>query len=202
MRVILFNLYPYRLQRERRRKKRVISELAVGAALGLLLCWSVTVEFSRRVEEKQAFTARLGAIEEEVAARVQQIQAMKDRVAVLKRQVNALTAVEKESVLASQWVSYFDATVPANVSLTRLFVTDREIVLNGMTPAVSSLGQWVNQMEAGNRLFSSVDLVSVTEQLDKPGKQDRQVSPSTSTSTSRHLFEIRALLREAVDAIE
>ncbi|WP_341237507.1 PilN domain-containing protein [uncultured Limnobacter sp.] len=185
MRVILFNLYPYRALRESRKKRRLIAELTVGSLLGLGVCYAIGTEFEARVDRQEIFLGQLSAMESEMAARVIEVQAMKDRVAVLNRQVSALEAVEKESILASRWVSYLDGTVPSNVSMTRLFVSKEVLILNGFTEAVSSLAQWVDQMEAGNGLFESVDLVSVTE----PKKT------VDGAIDNRHLFEIRAILR-------
>ena len=45
MRVILFNLYPYRALRESRKKRRLIAELAVGSLLGLGVCYAIGTEF-------------------------------------------------------------------------------------------------------------------------------------------------------------
>jgi len=190
MRVILFNLFPYRAMRETRRKRRVITELAVGSVLGFWVCYGIGLEFDARLERQQGFLGNLNAMESEMTSRVAEVQAMKDKVAVLGRQVNALKAVERESILASRWVSYLDATVPSNVSMNRLVVNKNMLVVNGFTDAVSSLAQWVDQMEAGNSLFESVDLVSVTE----PKKTVKGVVDN------RHLFEIRAILRGAEHA--
>lgn len=192
MRVILFNLYPYRLQREAKQRKRVLVELGVAMLLGALLCLGISQEFADRAAIQQAFLSRLSATEAEMASQVARIQDMKNRVEVLKRQVNALKGVEMESALASQWVSYFDTTVPGSVSLTRLLVNEELIVLNGFTSTVSSLASWVDQMESGNRLFESVDLVSVTEQEVK----------SPPGATPRHVFEIRAILRRGEHATQ
>lgn len=185
MRVILFNLYPYRALRESRRKRRVIAEFAIGAVLGLGACYSIGGEFNARVTRQEAFLGNLSAMESEMASRVAEVKAMQDKVTVLNRQVRALKAVEKESILASRWVSYLDGTVPSNVSMTRLFVSKDVLIVNGFTDAVSSLAQWVDQMEAGNSLFESVDLVSVTE----PKRLVKGVVDN------RHLFEIRVVLR-------
>lgn len=185
MRVILFNLYPYRALREKQRKRRLIAELTVGSLLGLGLCFGIDSQFDQRVQRQEIFLGQLSAMESDMASRITQVQAMKDRVAVLNRQVNALKAVEKESVMASRWVSYLDSTVPSNVSMTRLQVSEKVLVVNGFTEAVSSLANWVDQMETGNSLFESVDLVSVTEQNKMAG----------SLIENRHLFEIRAILR-------
>lgn len=185
MRVILFNLFPYRALRETRRKRRVITELAAGSVLGLGVCYGIGLEFDARLERQQGFLGQLNAMESEMTSRVAEVQAMKDKVAVLGRQVNALQAVERESILASRWVSYLDVTVPSNVSMNRLVVNKNMLVVNGSTDAVSSLAQWVDQMEAGNSLFASVNLVSVTE-----SKKSVDGVPD-----NRHSFEIRAILR-------
>ncbi|MEW6205508.1 MAG: PilN domain-containing protein [Pseudomonadota bacterium] len=192
MRVILFNLFPYRALRETRRKRRFMIELTVGAALGLAVCYLIGNEFNARVARSAAFLGNLNAMEADMKARAAEVQAMKDQVASLNRQVSALEAVEKDSILASRWVSYLDGTVPSNVSMTRLFVSKDVLVVDGFTDAVSSLAQWVDQMEAGNSLFKSVDLVSVTE----PTKS------AQGAEDNRHLFEIRAILRGTEHAPE
>ena len=122
-----------------------------------------------------------------MAERVKVVQAKKDRVTVLKRQVNALKTVQSESLLASQWVSFLDATVPASVSMTRLYVAKGVLHVNGFTDTVSTLASWVDDMEAGNTLFKSVDLVTLVAPRDD----------AEGVSTPRHVFEIRAQLREA-----
>lgn len=190
MRVILFNLYPYRVFRENRRRRRVLIELGLGLLLGFLVCLSVSNEFDARLEAKQAFMGNLSAMEADVAARVQEVQAMKNRVAELNRQIKALERVEAESLLASEWVSYLDGTVPSAVSLTRLMVEDDVMFINGFTGTVSSLAMWVDQMEAGNALFKSVELISVTDQAAESGDSARP----------GHVFEMRVMLRGGDDA--
>lgn len=190
MRVILFNLYPYRVLRENRRRRRVLVELGLGLVLGLMVCLSISSEFDARLEAKQTFLSNLSAMEDDVAARVQEVQAMKDRVAVLSRQIKALEQVEVESLLASQWVSYLDSTVPSSVSLTRLMVENDVMFIDGFTSTVASLAKWVDQMESGNALFKSVELVSVTDQAIE----------GEGPAKSGHVFEMRAMLRGGDDA--
>ncbi|WP_334119128.1 PilN domain-containing protein [Limnobacter sp.] len=190
MRVILFNLSPYRVLRENKRRRRVVAELCAGLLAGLLFCYSVGSEFSDRVARKEQFLGNLSAMESEVATRAQEVQAMKDRLAVLNRQVSALKAVEEESLLASQWVSFLDGTVPNSVSITRVSAAKDVMTVNGFTDAVSGLAAWVDQMEAGNELFHSVDLITLTEPATGGGEKASQ----------RHLFEIKASLRGGNDA--
>lgn len=190
MRVILFNLSPYRVLRENKRRQRVVAELCTGFLAGLLLCYSVGSEFADRVARKEQFLGNLSAMESDVVNRVQEVQTMKDRLAMLDRQVSALQAVEKESLLASGWVSFLDGTVPSGVSITRLSAAKDVMTINGFTDAVSSLAAWVGQMESGNELFHSVDLISVTD----PAKSDGD------TASGRRLFEIKVFLRGVSDA--
>jgi Tfp pilus assembly protein PilN len=193
MRVILFNLSPYRAQRENILRRRVLAELVCGLFLGLLFCYAVSSEFSERVSEKEQYLGQLFAVEAEVTSRVQKVEKMKERLDELNRQVNALKSVEKESLLASYWVSYLDETMPSEVSLTSLVVLNEVLVVKGFTDAVSNLAKWVDQMELGNQLFQSVDLVSVT--VDDPKKSVGKV-----VDNQRHQFEIKAQLRGGQDA--
>lgn len=190
MRVILFNLFPYRDLRQGKQRKRVIAELLVGLLLGVVLCLAVTNEFSEREARKIQFLSNLSAMEAEMETRAQEVQKKKDRVAELTRQVNALQAVEKESLLASQWLSYLDGSVPPAVSITRLLVKDDVMLLNGFTSSVDSLSKWVDQMEAGNLLFESVDLVSLIEPTNDVAKIELKA----------HRFEIKVVLRGGQDA--
>ncbi|BET27289.1 Tfp pilus assembly protein PilN [Limnobacter thiooxidans] len=187
MRVILFNLFPYRADRELKNRRRVVLELAGGILAGLLVCNAIGNEFADRVARKSQFLSNLAAMEAEMAERVKVVQDKKDRVAVLKRQVNALKTVQAESLLASQWVSFLDATVPASVSMTRLYVIKGVLHVNGFTNTVSTLASWVDDMEAGNTLFKSVDLVTLIAPRDD----------AEGATAPRHVFEIRAQLREA-----
>lgn len=187
MRVILFNLFPYRADSERKKRRRVLVELGVGVLAGLLICHAVGNEFADRVARKDQFMSNLEAMEAEMAERVAVVQEKKDRVTTLKRQVNALKTVQRESLLASQWVSFLDATVPAGVSMTRLYVAKGVLHVNGFTSTVSTLASWVDDMEAGNTLFKSVDLVTLVAPRDE----------TDGVTASRHVFEIRAQLREA-----
>ena len=190
MRVILFNLFPYRDLRQAKRRKRVVTEIVVGVLLGVMLCFAVSNEFSEREAMKTQFLDNLSAMEAEMATRVLEVQNKKDRVADLTRQVNALQAVEKESLLASQWLSYLDGSVPPTVSLTRVLVKDDVMLVNGFTSSVGSLSKWVDQMEAGNVLFESVDLVSLIE----------PTNVEANTVSKDHQFEIKAMLRGGQNA--
>lgn len=192
MRVILFNLYPYRNLRESKQRKRVVVELVAGLLVGLMLCYAIGSEFSRRVALQESFLSNLSAMEAEMVAQAAEVQRKKDRVAELSRQVAALQAVEKESLLASKWLSFLDGTVPQNVSLTRLSTKMDAMFISGFTSSVSDLANWVDYMEAGNSLFQSVDLITLIEQ----GANSSELPEAGKV----HQFEIKAMLRGVENA--
>lgn len=191
MRVILFNLYPYRNHRESKRRRRVVAELSAGLLLGFCLCYLVGSEFSARVTTKEKFLSNLSVMEAEMAAQAAEVQNKKNRVAELDRQVGALQAVEKEALLASQWLSFLDGNVPSSVSMTRLSAKTDALMVNGFTSSVSELAQWVDQMEEGNALFESVELVTLVEPVAEGGN---------AVNMQLHQFEIKALLRGGQNA--
>lgn len=192
MRVILFNLYPYRNLRESKQRRRVVVELVAGVLLGLLLCYAIGSEFSKRVALKENFLSNLSAMEADMVAQAAEVQKKKDRVTELSRQVAALQAVERESLLASKWLSFLDGTVPQGVSLTRLSTKMDAMFISGFTSSVSDLANWVDHMEAGNSLFQSVDLITLVE----PSANASEMSEAGEM----HQFEIKAMLRGAQDA--
>lgn len=200
MRVILFNLYPYRNHRESKRRRRVIAELSAGLLVGLFFCYAVGSEFSQRVANKENFLSNLSAMEAEMATQAAEVQIKKDRVAELSRQVGALEAVEKESLLASQWLSFLDRTVPNGVSLTRLSAKMDAMFIGGFTSSVSELAAWVDQMESGNALFQSVDLVTLVEAQPNAGSGTTAITANNTAGQEVHQFEIKALLRGGQDA--
>ena len=63
MRVILFNLFPYRADRERKGRRRVVFEMGAGVLAGLLICNAVGNEFVDRVARKSQFLSNLAAME-------------------------------------------------------------------------------------------------------------------------------------------
>ncbi|HEX4878338.1 MAG TPA: hypothetical protein VFV39_00705 [Limnobacter sp.] len=193
MRVILFNLYPYRERRNVAKKRRVLAEMAAAFGLGALLCWMVSAEFDARIRNQQTYLQELGQMEADLARRVHEVQQKKDRVTALKRQVNALEAVEAQSMVAGELIAYLDESLPEPVNVNRLLLADGVLYINGHTKAVADLAAWVGQLEVEDTLFSKVDLVFVRtpEINDSVAKKDTQ-------TPDLHVFEIKAILTGGV----
>ena len=186
MRVILFNVFPYRDRHIKNRTARVASELAVGVGLAILFTFLVWSDFDDRLQKQTQYLNELATIEAEIASRAARVQTMKDEAQRLRRQVNALESVEKESVQASHVLSYLDKSLPQAVALSRMSFKDSELVINGMADSVPQLAKWVEGMESNLSLFNRVDFVflrDATRPSEKP-----------PTTDGPHQFEIKLRL--------
>lgn len=191
MRVIVFNVYPYRDRFKKAKTIRVFSELGVGVSLALALAWGVNTDLTDRLGKQQSYKTELSRMEEEIASRVARVQAMKDEAANLRRQVDALEAVERDSLVASNVLSYLDAGLPKAVGLTKLNFAKNVLVVQGLAESVPQLAKWVEGMEGNSALFKRVDLVYL---------KDEQLNPANGGKApdgSPHQFELRLELQSA-----
>lgn len=186
MRVILFNLFPYRERRNEAKRRMVLCQIGVSAVLALVVAGLVNVEFQRRYSIQDEYLMRLGRLEEDLTRKVAQVQQQRDRVLELKRQIKALEDVEAQSVVASELMAFLDQSLPMPVGLNRLVLREGELVVEGYTSSVSELAAWVARLELEDELFHAVDLVYVrtTPSEDQDGR------PS-----GMHQFEIKAVLK-------
>ncbi len=164
MRVILFNFYPYRARRENAALKRYGMAMVGTATLAIALAFSVSQAFQARVESKLIYLDKLETFKAQVVEQVQQTKDIEARVEVLSRQVQLLKSIERDSIQVSHWLSFFEQSKPASVTLSRIFTQDGALQLQGATTTVEVLANWVDQMEVGNALFDSVGLINVLEQ--------------------------------------
>ncbi|WP_370262834.1 PilN domain-containing protein [Limnobacter sp.] len=186
MRVILFNLFPYRERRNEATRRMVLCQIGVSAVLALVVAGLVNAEFQRRYSIQDEYLMRLGRLEEDLTRKVAQVQQQRDRVLELKRQIKALEDVEAQSVVASELMAFLDESLPMPVGLNRLVLREGELAVEGYTSSVSELAAWVARLELEDELFHTVDLVYVrtTPSEDQDGR------PS-----GMHQFEIKAVLK-------
>lgn len=189
MRVIVFNVYPYRDRFKKAKTIRVFTELSVGVALILALGWFVSSDLNERLSKQQAYKTELSRMEEEISSRVARVQTMKDEAETLRRQVDALQAVERDSLGASNVLSYLDAGLPKAVGLTRLNFANNVLVVQGLAESVPQLAQWVEGMEGNTSLFKRVDLVYL--------KDDGSASKNSTAEIGPHQFELKLALQSA-----
>jgi Tfp pilus assembly protein PilN len=186
MRVIVFNVYPYRDRFKKAKTVRVFSELGLGVSLALALAWGVSTDLTERLGKQASYKTELSRMEEEIASRVARVQAMKDEASNLRRQVDALEAVERDSLVASNVLSYLDAGLPKSVGLSKLNFANNVLLVQGLTESVPQLAKWVEDMEGNSSLFKSVDLVYLKDELN--GKEP---------DGGPHQFEVRLVLQGA-----
>lgn len=186
MRVILFNVFPYRDRHIKNRTARVAAELAAGLVVAILFAFLVWSDFDGRLQKQTQYLDELATIEGEIASHAARVQTMKDEAQRLRRQVNALESVEKDSVQASHVLSYLDKSLPQAVALSRISFKDSVLVINGVAESVPQLAEWVEGMESNLVLFNRVDFVflrDATRLTEKP-----------PTSDGPHQFEIKLRL--------
>lgn len=191
MRVIVFNVYPYRDRFKKAKTVRVFSELGVGVSLALALAWGFNSDLTGRLGKQQSYKTELSRMEGEIASRVARVQAMKDEAINLRRQVDALEAVERDSLVASNVLSYLDAGLPKAVGLTKLNFAKNVLVVQGLAESVPQLAKWVEGMEGNSALFKRVDLVYLKDDLLNP------TNGGKVPDGSPHQFELRLELQSA-----
>lgn len=198
MRVILFNVFPYRDRLIQRRKLRVMTELSAGLLAAVLVAFLVWSDFDDRLNRQTQYLDQLASMEAEIAARVARVQTMKDEAQRLRRQVTALESVEKESLQASQVLSYLDNSLPRTVALSRMALKDSVLVINGLAESVPQLAKWVEGMEGNQRLFKHVDFVFLRDAA-------RPIPEKEPSKDGPHQFEIKlglTVLDQPTPAVE
>ncbi|HEX4918306.1 MAG TPA: PilN domain-containing protein [Limnobacter sp.] len=186
MRVILFNLYPYRTQRNQIRKRRVLGEFLAVVSIALVFGFLIRAELNTDLANQSVYLQELSRLENDIAQQVAEIQSKKDRILVLKRQVDALEAVEKESLLVSELLAYLDESIPDQVSIRRFSFDKGVLTLAGNALSVSDLALWLGNLEGEVDLFSKVDLVFV---------RLKESSRKAGDAVGEHEFEIKAFIQ-------
>lgn len=180
MRLILFNLMPYREQREARLRK-VFFIKAVVAMAGLLgLWWSVDSHFTERLLEKEAQRERIKQAETDIANRVARVDAMKSELDQLKGKVETLKSLDQKAIWSGQILSLLDSTKPRSVYVASIKVKGDVLEVTGMTSAVPVLSTWVKLLETEGNFLRGAELKLINAKTS-----DGKVDP-----TGLHHFDL------------
>lgn len=194
MRVIVFNVYPYRDRLKKGKTARVLTELGVGALLALGVVVAISSDFSSRLALQSTYKTELSRMEGEIATRVARVQAMKDEVQDLRRKVEALESVERESLVASTVMSYLDVGMPRTVGLKKMSLTKGVMLIQGVAESVPQLASWVQAMEQNAELFKRVDLMYVRDVEQTAAEKPKDAVVNLDLP---HQFEVRLELTGA-----
>ena len=189
MRVILFNLAPYRAHRYRLARLRTTATLAAAVVVALLIPLCVSLDLSEREAAQTAYMEELGTVERQIADRVAKVQAMKDEMNRLQNQVDALEDVERKSLRVSRMFSYLETTMPAQVGLKSLTMKEGDWLLSGYTDSVPQFAEWVQGMEKEGSLLKDVR-VKYLRQVDERNTGAAPAETGGAKAALPHEFEL------------
>lgn len=196
MRVILFNLIPYREVQEVRRQRRFWLTTGVAIGLAALFCHQLTTELDDRIAQKKKFLSNIEEVALQVSDRAKQAEALKKERELLKSRVQLLEAVDQRSLAQCKLFERFDSSRPDRSRISSLELKGNGLSVGGNTADVPILSAWVESLEQDKELFKRLDIVSVEKwrpaQLDKNVKGGHQDWPGVSVDF--HQFALRAEL--------
>lgn len=171
MRLILFNLMPYREIREARLRKVFFVKAAVAVAGIGALWWAVDSEFSGRLAAKQFQMSRIKQAELDIAKRVARVDEMKVELGQLKAKVATLKSLDEKTIWSGQILSLLDSTKPQSVYLDSIKVKGDVVQITGMTTAMPTLSTWVKLLETEGNFLKGAELKLIKAKT-KEGKVD------------------------------
>lgn len=168
MRVVLFNLTPYRkvIEQKRQRKFWMLSVLVLS--LGALFCYQVTSELNDRLAAKQKFIEDIEEVTLQVADRARQAEALRKEREILQSRVRLLEAVDKRSMAQCKVFERLDGSRPERSRISSLNLKSGLLAVSGETADVPVLSSWVEQLDEDKDLFDQTDIVEV-EKWVPPG---------------------------------
>jgi type IV pilus assembly protein PilN len=142
----------------------IAQKLTLGCSLVLVLAilfvgwryWSLQQESKRLdtdIAAAQQETARLRSI-------LQQVRQFEDRRAQLQQRVTLIEQLRKAQTVPVHLLDQVSRALPAMVWLTELKQTDDSVVINGECTAVTSVSDFVSNLEATGYFKKSIEIVS------------------------------------------
>lgn len=192
MRVITFNLYPYRSGREKAQQQKALIELSAAAGLAVLSCLMFTWDFSSRLSTKQDYLAKVESMKQSIALEAEKTNLIKKDIDSLQSKVSAIESVGKEALIPSRVFALLDRSLPSEVVLKGVAFEGSQIKIYGFTTSVPSLAGWLQVLELDKDAFSEVSLVRVIEFKGAQGGSDPNSRGSLSGWSE---FEIAASVR-------
>jgi Tfp pilus assembly protein PilN len=162
MRLILFNLAPYRARKENARKAAFYMQMALVVGLTGFFSYSVSNELKERVEAKDAYLSEVALIEKNIETQANEVLALEKKLNVIRRQVGTLKSIEQDTLLSSQLLSVLDKSVPMGVALAKVVVNQNEVSVFGRTTSVDTLAEWTEYLRHFPQVYGNAELVRLT----------------------------------------
>lgn len=181
MRLILFNLAPYRARKEKLKKIAFYVQMAFVLAVSLIFCYAVSNELESRAVAKESYLNEISSIEQNIELQANQVSVLEQKLTVLRRQVETLRSIEQDTLLSSQLLAVLDQSLPAGMALAKVTVSPSVVSVYGRTNSVSTLAQWTEFLKKFPKVYSNSELIRLA--MVDPGQ--------AGTKGLLHDFEIK-----------
>lgn len=162
MRVIVFNLVPYRQARSQRKKVAFWAQAGATALIGLLFCYLVTDELNTRLMIKSDLLIQMETVQSQIANQASRAEALKWEKDDLEQRIAILESVDKKSQRQSQLFALLDEGRPKMASLSTLALENQRVDITGVTANLPQLSYWVSDLKANESFVEEVNIVEVT----------------------------------------
>lgn len=159
MRLILFNLAPYRARKERLKKIAFYTQMAVVLGVSLVFCYAVSNELESRAVAKESYLHEISSIEQNIQLQANQVSVLEQKLTVLRRQAETLRSIEQDTLLSSQLLAVLDQSLPSGMALAKVTVNPYVVTVYGRTNSVSTLAQWTQLLKSFPKVYSNSELV-------------------------------------------
>ena len=192
MRVILFNLLPYRQIRLQRQRKRFWIQTAAVLLISVFFSFLISNDLSERLTLKGDLLAQIENIEQQIKDQAARSRALKEERDDLNRRIQTLESVDGKSNRHSQLFSILDTSRPVTVSLVSLSLEKDELKLIGLTASLSELSRWVNDLKNEKSLFGQISIVEVRSMSDSVTDVSAKPDGETALNAANlHEFELK-----------
>ncbi|NJM31742.1 MAG: hypothetical protein HC848_01215 [Limnobacter sp.] len=157
MRVIHFNLIPYRLALEARARRLFWLQMLLALVCAVIFCLGVSSWLDGRLAEKDQFIYRIDDAKRSLAASADKAAALEAEKNAIQAKVSALVQVHLNTVAVSEIFSTLDTTLPQDVFMQEMKRQGDNLVIRGLTQNIPLLTQWVQGLQARTDIFSQVD---------------------------------------------
>lgn len=162
MRVIVFNLVPYRQSRTLRKKSTFWAQAAAVAIFSALLGYLINDELNTRIMMKNDLLVQMETVQSQIANQASRAEALKWERDDLKQRIAILESVDKKSQRQSQLFAMLDEGRPKMASLSTLSLEKHRVEITGVTANLPQLSYWVSDLKSKDEFVSQVNIVEVT----------------------------------------
>lgn len=161
MRVILFNLVPYRQARSQREKYIFWGQAGVVTLLSVLFCYLINDELDRRLMIKNDLLIQMETVQSQIANQASRAEALKWEKDDLEQRIAILESVDKKSQRQSQLFALLDEGRPKMASLSTLSLEKQRVDITGVTANLPQLSYWVSDLKTNEGFVNQVNIVEV-----------------------------------------